>query len=331
MSRRRGGDRRTPPTTWRRAGPSSPGPPIAGSRPRTTPSSSAAACRASRSPTSWRSGASAASPCSRPPTRAPGASGRNGEMIRSAFSTDEWIGLFDDSLRRWQTLSAELDFNVLFTKAGYLVLASTEAAVAACARNVALQRAPRSPRRAARARRRPAACARPSPRTWSPAASSSATPASPITTRPLWAYAQAAARLGVEIHPYTTVTGIGVAGRRRPRGRHRRGRCLDAEVVVDAAGGTGARDRAPRRRRRPRRDLSPRGHGDRAAGAVPPPRRQLAGDHGLLPPDHEGRVRRRHRAGGADRRARASGRRSTAPGTWRPSSCASSPGSPACA
>ena len=54
-----------------------------------------------------------------------GASGRNGEMIRSAFASPEWINFFDESLRRWQTLSAELEFNVLFTPAGYLVLAST--------------------------------------------------------------------------------------------------------------------------------------------------------------------------------------------------------------
>jgi sarcosine oxidase subunit beta len=60
-----------------------------------------------------------------------GASGRNGEMIRSAFASPEWIGLFDESLRRWQTLSAELEFNVLFTPAGYLMLASTPEAAQA--------------------------------------------------------------------------------------------------------------------------------------------------------------------------------------------------------
>ena len=56
-----------------------------------------------------------------------GASGRNGELIRSAFASREWITLFDESLRRWHTLSAELDFNALFTPAGYMVLASTPA------------------------------------------------------------------------------------------------------------------------------------------------------------------------------------------------------------
>lgn len=54
-----------------------------------------------------------------------GASGRNGEMIRSAFGSEEWIRLFDTSLRIWETLSVELDFNVMFTRCGYLVLAAT--------------------------------------------------------------------------------------------------------------------------------------------------------------------------------------------------------------
>lgn len=55
-----------------------------------------------------------------------GASGRNGEMIRSAFSSRAWCQLFDVSVKRFAKLSAELDFNVLFSPSGYLVLASTD-------------------------------------------------------------------------------------------------------------------------------------------------------------------------------------------------------------
>ena len=53
-----------------------------------------------------------------------GASGRNGEMIRSAFGTREWIGLWDKSLHLWENLAAELGFNVMFTRHGYMVLAN---------------------------------------------------------------------------------------------------------------------------------------------------------------------------------------------------------------
>lgn len=55
-----------------------------------------------------------------------GASGRNGEMIRSSFSSREWAQLFDLSLRRFSELSAELDFNILFSPSGYLVLSTTD-------------------------------------------------------------------------------------------------------------------------------------------------------------------------------------------------------------
>ncbi|MGD8524186.1 MAG: FAD-dependent oxidoreductase [Desulfobacterales bacterium] len=53
-----------------------------------------------------------------------GASGRNGEMIRSAFGSREWIGLWDKSLQLWENLAADVGFNVMFTRHGYLVLAT---------------------------------------------------------------------------------------------------------------------------------------------------------------------------------------------------------------
>ncbi len=53
-----------------------------------------------------------------------GASGRNGQMIRSAFGSKEWIRLWDKSLRLWENLAHELNYNVMFTRHGYLVLAT---------------------------------------------------------------------------------------------------------------------------------------------------------------------------------------------------------------
>jgi len=164
-----------------------------------------------------------------------GASGRNGEMIRSAFATDEWIGLFDDSLRRWQTLSAELDFNVLFTRAGYLLLASTDAACEAGARNVVLQRRHGLHVELLGHDEVRALCPEMSPemvaggilQTDAGFAHHDAT---------LWAYAQAAARRGVEIHPYTTVTGFGVAGDAVRSVASSRGE-ISTDVVVNASGG----------------------------------------------------------------------------------------------
>ncbi len=168
-----------------------------------------------------------------------GASGRNGEMIRSAFATDEWIGLFDQSLRRWHTLSAELDFSVLFTPAGYLLLASTPEALEAARRNVATQRRHGLHVELLDHEQVSRLCPEMAPDMI----------AGGVLQRDagfahhdatLWAYARGAARLGVEIHPYTTATAIEVRGGAVRAVATDRGR-ICTPVVVDAAGGQ-ARD-----------------------------------------------------------------------------------------
>lgn len=55
-----------------------------------------------------------------------GASGRNGELIRSAFASAEWCDFFELSRQKWLRLSEELDYNVLFNRTGYAVIGSTE-------------------------------------------------------------------------------------------------------------------------------------------------------------------------------------------------------------
>lgn len=68
-----------------------------------------------------------------------GASGRNGELIRSAFSTPQWCDLFELSRQKWSTLSAELDHNVLYNRTGYVVLASTDEQWQQCRVDTAFQ------------------------------------------------------------------------------------------------------------------------------------------------------------------------------------------------
>jgi len=69
-----------------------------------------------------------------------GASGRNGELIRSAFSSPQWCLFFEASLRRWRELSAELDYNFLLRQSGYLILASTDEELEARRREIATHR-----------------------------------------------------------------------------------------------------------------------------------------------------------------------------------------------
>ncbi len=175
-----------------------------------------------------------------------GASGRNGEMIRSAFASPEWIRFFDESLRRWQTLSAELEFNVLFTPAGYLVLASTPELAEAQRRYVHRQHELGLHTEILSAAQVRDLC---------PALNPDLV-AGGILQRDggfahhdacVWGYAQAAARRGVEIHPYTTVTGVYVAaGRVRGVSALKASAARDSAVtvatplVVDAAGGHAA-------------------------------------------------------------------------------------------
>jgi len=167
-----------------------------------------------------------------------GASGRNGELIRSAFSSPEWIGLFHDSLRRWHALSALLDFNVLFTPAGYMVLAATAAEVDAFAAHVRRQRAAGLDTRLLDG----AQVAELAPQVAAAAARGAMyQPGGGFAHHDavVWGYAQAAARDGVRIFPCTEVTGVSsaagaVSGVRTTRGD------VATPVVVDAAGGAAA-------------------------------------------------------------------------------------------
>jgi sarcosine oxidase subunit beta len=163
-----------------------------------------------------------------------GASGRNGELIRSAFSSVEWIRFFDLSVKRWPLLSAELDFNVLFVPGGYLVLASSDEDLERC--------------RSAAERQR--ACGLDS-RVVSPGDVMELAPGlSPDVVRGgvfqpsggyahhdavLWAYAAAAGRQGAEIHPYTLVTAVHTSGGAVTGVATDRGD-VSAPIVINAAG-----------------------------------------------------------------------------------------------
>lgn len=163
-----------------------------------------------------------------------GASGRNGEMVRSAFASDAWCGLFGRALDRWRTLSQELRMNVLFTQPGYLTVASTSAELE-------------------RYRGWLEAHARNGIRTQlvdaaeaieiCPALSPSFAVGGILQDdggfahhdASVWAYAAAAARLGVEIHAGTTVTNLDVAGDRIRGVTTQRG-SVATPVVIDAGG-----------------------------------------------------------------------------------------------
>ena len=58
-----------------------------------------------------------------------GGSGRNTTIIRSNYLTPEGVRFYDESVKLYEEMSAEFDFNVMFSKRGHLTLAHTDSAV----------------------------------------------------------------------------------------------------------------------------------------------------------------------------------------------------------
>lgn len=58
-----------------------------------------------------------------------GGSGRNTTIIRSNYLTPEGVNFYDESLKLYEEMSEELDFNVMFSQRGHLTLAHTDGAV----------------------------------------------------------------------------------------------------------------------------------------------------------------------------------------------------------
>lgn len=58
-----------------------------------------------------------------------GGSGRNTAIIRSNYRTPEGVPFYDASVKLYEELSKELDYNVLFSQHGHLTLAHTDGAV----------------------------------------------------------------------------------------------------------------------------------------------------------------------------------------------------------
>src|ERR1700761_918351 len=58
-----------------------------------------------------------------------GAAGRNTTILRSNYKTPEGARFYDASVRLYEGLSAELNFNLLFSQCGHLTLAHTDRAM----------------------------------------------------------------------------------------------------------------------------------------------------------------------------------------------------------
>ena len=167
-----------------------------------------------------------------------GNSGRNTAIIRSNYRTPEGVAFYDASVKLYEGLSQELDYNVLFGQHGHLTLAHTDASVASLrvraevnqlmgvdSRVIGPEEVQRLVPHLEVAGRYPVLAALYHP------------PGGIIRhDAVVWGYARAADRLGVHLHPFTEVTGIrlkdgGIEAVETTRG------AIRTEVVVNATAG----------------------------------------------------------------------------------------------
>jgi sarcosine oxidase subunit beta len=169
-----------------------------------------------------------------------GNSGRNTAIIRSNYRTPEGIPFYEESVRLYEQLSRELEWNLLFSQCGHLTLAHTDSAIAGLRVRAENNQVlgvdsrliyPDEIRKLV------------------PAMDMSARPRLPIMAAlyhppggiirhdaVVWGYARACDRLGVEVHPYTEVTGVRVTRRKAQSVMTTRGE-ITAGTVVNATAG----------------------------------------------------------------------------------------------
>jgi sarcosine oxidase, subunit beta len=169
-----------------------------------------------------------------------GGSGRNTTIIRANYRTPEGVAFYKESLRLYERLSKELDYNLLFSQQGHLTLAHAERAV-----NTAHERAGVNQLLEVESR----VIGREEIAELCPELDVSDRPMFPIMAAlyhppgavirhdaVVWGYARGADRLGVEIHPETEVTDI-VTRDGRVRGVRTNRGDISAPIVIAAVAG----------------------------------------------------------------------------------------------
>jgi sarcosine oxidase subunit beta len=169
-----------------------------------------------------------------------GASGRNTTIIRSNYRTPEGAAFYSKSVALYEQLSAELDFNLMFSQHGHLTLGHSDRAM-----NVMQERAEVNQLLGIDSRVvLPDEIARLCPQldlsdkpTWPIMGALYHAPGGIIRhDAVVWGLARGADRAGVEIHPYTTVTDIERSNGRVTGVETNRGR-IEAGAVVSATAG----------------------------------------------------------------------------------------------
>jgi sarcosine oxidase subunit beta len=174
-----------------------------------------------------------------------GASGRNTAIIRSNYRTPEGVAFYDESVKLYETLALELDYNVMFSQQGHLTVAHTDRGV-----TTLRERAETNQLLGVNSRLvtpREIADLVPgvdvSDRAHQPILAGLYHPPGGIIRHDavVWGYARGADRMGVQIHPFTEATAIRTTGAngngRRVEGVVTNRGPVAAPVVVNATAG----------------------------------------------------------------------------------------------
>ncbi len=171
-----------------------------------------------------------------------GNTARNTTIIRSNYLTPEGVAFYDESLRLWRDLSAELDLNLFYSTRGHFTLAHTDSAVrtmrwrAEVNKHFGIASELVGPEEVAKAA--PGidlTCGGHAPIL---AALYHAPGAIARHDAVAWGYARAADRHGVELHQSTEVIGIDVNNGRVAAVRTNRGTIHTRKVLCAVAGST---------------------------------------------------------------------------------------------
>src|SRR5207249_7937215 len=141
-----------------------------------------------------------------------GAAGRNTTIIRSNYRTPEGAAFYERSVKLYERLAAELDFNLMFSQHGHLTLAHSDRALVTMQERAEVNQLLGVNSSVIGPAEIEALCPqldvseRP---TW-PIMGALYHPPGGIIRHDavVWAFARAADELGVDIHPYTEVTGF---------------------------------------------------------------------------------------------------------------------------
>ena len=169
-----------------------------------------------------------------------GNSGRNTAIIRSNYRTPEGIPFYEESVQLYERLSRELEWNLLFSQCGHLTLAHTDSALAGlrvrAENNQVLGVDSRIIYPAEIRRLVPSMDLSDNPRL--PILAALYHPPGGIIRHDavIWGYARACDRMGVEIHPYTEVTGTRVSHGKAESVTTTQGKIASGTVVNATAG-----------------------------------------------------------------------------------------------